>query len=124
MSKSGSDGDISKSAVKIKLLIMVAIADGVWDDREVALLEYLSLKIGVNKAEFDKIRQQPKLEVRELAFGLPSGNAERIDLVADLIKMAFADRKLHDNELEVLIRLGRVLGFQEDEMRTIVEEQT
>ena len=35
-----------KNLVTIKLLVMIAMADGVWDDREVALLETLADKFG------------------------------------------------------------------------------
>lgn len=41
----------------------------------------------------------------------------------NVVKMAYADRELHESELRLLIRLGPVLGFDEDAVRGIVEEE-
>lgn len=118
------DGGVhSENVVKIKMLIMVAMADGHWDDREVTLLENLAERFGIGTEELSEVRKTPGLDVQELSTGLPADNRGRIDMLANLIKMAYADRKLHENELRLLIRLGRVLGFDEDAVRGIVEEE-
>lgn len=118
------DGGVhSENVVKIKMLIMVAMADGHWDDREVTLLENLAERFGIGTEELSEVRKTPDLDVQELSTGLPADNRGRIDMLANLIKMAYADRKLHENELRLLIRLGRVLGFDEDAVRGIVEEE-
>jgi len=119
----GDDGTHSRNVVRIKMLIMVAMADGHWDDREVALLEQLAEKFAIGTEELAEVRKRPDLDVHELSAGLPADNRGRIDMLANLIKMAYADRELHDHELRLLIRLGRVLGFDEDAVRGIVEEE-
>ena len=113
----------TKNLVKIKLLVMVAIADHHWDEREVAMLEALADKTGLDRAELSRVRDKPDFDVKELAAGLPADNAERIQLLADLIMMAYADRKLHENELQLLVKLGRLLGFDEDAVRAIIAEE-
>ncbi len=54
---------------------------------------------------------------------MPQDNAGRINLLGNLIKMAYADRKLHPNELKLLVRIGRVLGFDQEVVRGIVQEE-
>ncbi len=119
----GKDESASRGAVKIKLLIMVAMADGRWDEREVAMLESLADTLGIDRAELSRIRDEPNLDVAELSAGLPGNNTERIGMLADLIKMAYADRKLHESEMKLLIKLGTVLGFDEDTVTAIVEDE-
>lgn len=114
----------SENVVKIKLLIMMAVADGRWDEREVALLENLADRFGLDRAELAKVRGNPDLGVREMASGLPQDNAGRINLMGALIKMAYADRKLHPNERKLLVRLGQVLGFDEEAVGGIIEEES
>lgn len=118
-----NDKRSAANVVKIKFLIMVAMADGHWDEREVELLELLAGKFGIDAAELQRARSKPELDAKELAAGLPSDNAGRIDLLRDLIGMAYADHKLHQNELRLLVRLGQVLGFEEAMVRDIVDDE-
>lgn len=120
---SDQDDKVARSAVTLKLLIRVALADGRWDEREVALLEELADALGINPADLKRFRKSPELEVAELSAGLPVDNAGRISLFADLVKMAYADRVVHESEMQLLIRLGNVLGFDEESVRGIVEEE-
>ncbi len=115
--------ETSRSAVKIKLLIRVALVDGRWDDREVTLLEKLADALGISRDELAEFRKSPELEVAELSAGLPVDNAGRIELFGELVKMAYADRTVHKSEMQLLIKLGNVLGFDEESVRGIVEEE-
>ncbi|MHC5112466.1 MAG: TerB family tellurite resistance protein [Planctomycetota bacterium] len=121
------DGDQAKqggssNVLKIKLLARVALADGKWDPREITFLEFLAAKFGVSRDQLEELKSNPDMTVDELAAGLPTDNAERIDFLADLIRVAHADREVHDRELDLLVRVGRALGFQADEVIAIVEE--
>ena len=109
--------------VRIKFLIMVAMADGHWDDREVEMLELLAGKFGIDPDELRQARSTPRLDVNELTEGLPTDNRGRIELLRDLIGMAYADHKLHQKEMGLLVRLGQVLGFDEEIIREIVNEE-
>jgi len=110
------------NVVKIKLLIMVAAADKFMDERESVLIDSLAVKFGIDGEELNAIRRRPRLELQELTDGLPDNNTERIDLMGDLVRMAFADKRLDDREFDVLVRLGSVLGFDEEIVRDIVDD--
>ncbi|MGB0716884.1 MAG: TerB family tellurite resistance protein, partial [Phycisphaerae bacterium] len=116
------DNQHTTDEVRIKLLVMVAIADGHWDRREVALVERMAARSGMSVAEVEALRDDPTFTMKELSQAIPQDNAGRIAFFADLVRVACADRDVHERELALLVRVGTALGFQADEVETIVED--
>ena len=121
----GRDGSGEASAleVRIKLLVMVAMADGRWDSREASLIERLAERSGMSSEALRAIRDDPSFTMNELSAALPNDNAGRIAFFADLVHMARADRNVHDKVLALLVRVGKALGFQPDEVAAIVTDE-
>ncbi|MCZ6835674.1 MAG: hypothetical protein O7G85_07865 [Planctomycetota bacterium] len=108
--------------LKAKLLLAMAMADGVFDPKELELLADRAVFWGISADDFEHILDNPEITDEE-SNALPEALDERAALLSELILMAFADGELSLEELDVLIKLGGLLGVSEDTVRfTCVKE--
>jgi len=107
---------MSSHTLKAKLLLAMAMADGVFDPKELELLADRAIFWGISAEEFEHILDNPEITDEE-SEGLPEDVGERAALLSELILMAFADGELDESELDVLIKLGALLGVSEETVR-------
>lgn len=107
----------SSPSLKAKLLLAMAMADGVFDPKELELLADRAIFWGISADEFERILDNPEITDEE-SEAMPVDMEERAALLSELILMAFADGELDESELEVLIKLGGFLGVSEAAVRS------
>jgi uncharacterized tellurite resistance protein B-like protein len=107
---------MSTHTLYAKLLLAMAMADGVFDPKELELLADRAIFWGISAEEFEDILDNPEITDAESA-ALPETLEDRAALLSELILMAFADGDLDQTELDVLIKLGGFLGVSEQAVR-------
>lgn len=94
---------------KLRNLVMMAKADGVFDEKEKDLLSVIAMKYGLSINEIQRVLIKPD----SIDFVPIETNREKVEHLYHLVLVMLWDGKVDDNELALCIDLANVvLGFE------------
>lgn len=96
-------------------LYCMALSDTDFDPREAEQLYKIGLEHGLDKNMIDEI-----VVTSGLRPEMPKTLEEKVTYLYDLTRMAWADRKIEEEERQMLIKNTIRLGFKEENKNTIV----
>ncbi len=112
------DGQATKEKrVAVKNAILVMMADGRIDKRELAFLLQVCKRVGVSEKEMKKLLDS----LKDVKFTVPKSNDERIRQLMDMVFMMMVDGEIDNREMAVCLDLGKHLGFPPAMVGTIVK---
>lgn len=88
-------------------MVLIARADGVVTDAEMALLDRISRSIGLSEVESKDIIKNPM----NYPINPPANREERFEQMVNLIQMAQADGKIQDEEVAILEKVAVGIGY-------------
>lgn len=98
-------------------LVSLALADGIIDKKEQALLIKIATQTGMSSGEFEEILENPE----KVKFYPPATKEEAAVQLLDLILMMLADGKVQDSELKFCTEVALKLGFPARKVDYIIE---
>ena len=100
----------------LKVFCAMVRADGVIDAEEVNFLKDISLRYGVESSVMvEIIRNAAGINYVEEA-GKITNRQHALQLVKELCVLANIDEDLHDNELDIIIDVARVMGIEDEKV--------
>ena len=90
-------------------LVQVVKADGKVDEREMVMLNRIGSKFGLTDLEIKELLLADKAS----DYIPPYELAKRFEQVYDIVRIVCADKKIEDNELELVKSLSLKSGFDE-----------
>ncbi len=109
---------------KVKLLVNLLKDDHVPEDRKAALVEPFLRELRLDEVEAHRLQKKvpdTKLfKVDLLVF--QQQPARKIDLMVDLVGLAFFDQKINPNRTIFVKNTGRDLGFSTDELERLLDD--
>lgn len=114
-SRSASSSDDKRRANAVmRVLIAVAKADGVIDDREKAVLRSFASKLGIARDEFRALASEKAvINIGEL----PTAHSERLKFLTDVFVLAVADGTVAPAERAIADRLAEGLGIGKEDVK-------
>jgi uncharacterized tellurite resistance protein B-like protein len=106
-----------KARVMIKILLYLAKADGKVSEHEFTYLVHVSNKLHIDLEEMRELFLAED-ELREI---LPADEQDRMNVLYHLLFIMDADKKISDEEENVLYHFGHKLGFSEWMVRDYIE---
>jgi tellurite resistance protein len=103
---------------KFAWLIKIAVADGKFDDKELAMMVSYARNNGLSQADIDEVRKNTQLYLTHI----PTDVGEKREFFKDLWRMVSADGKLDAAEMKLLGQLGGVLGFTMEDVTKLLAE--
>lgn len=101
-------------------LVMVAKADGVIDEGEMALLKKIAKKIGISEHQFDAILENPE----DYSINPPETKLERNERLYHLVQMILADQDVEFSEVNKVRKYAVALGYPVDKAEDIAIKAT
>ncbi len=112
----------SRQALLLKTLVQMAWADQKLVDAEKALLSRVLSELGATPEEVESLEAAPEaVDLEQLAQTLP-GQAERLEAMRLLLKVAFVDETLTFEEFDLVGRLARVLGIDDEQLEELRQQ--
>ena len=97
-------------------MVLLAHADGVVDQSELAAIAMVMQRDGLTDADFKRCIEDPK----SINYQIPASDRERNLYLADMIMLMLADGDINKNEL-LLCKLTAVsLGFKHDIVDNVI----
>lgn len=95
-----------KNAAHLRNLILLALRDNNFDDREMKLIVKIATRMELSCCEFEEIIQKEdlKLEIPETIY-------ERIEHLNDLVSVMKVDNEIHEEETKFLTQFAKYYGF-------------
>ncbi|MHC1703932.1 MAG: hypothetical protein AB9846_08490 [Tenuifilaceae bacterium] len=93
-------------------LIQVAMADGLIDQSESAMLHRFGRKMGFTDSEIDELIELS----RKHSYNPPYEFQKRFEQAYDIVKMVLADGVIDKNEMRIANSYATKLGFSESEI--------
>ena len=106
-----------------QLLIAAAWIDGRMDPAEARLLEQILGRSGASAESVAAALAGPAPDLGTLLEKIPQGQPRR-EVMAEVLRMCFADDVLELEEFDLIDRVARQLGLSEDELETLRQEVT
>lgn len=113
----GQSASESEKRAAIMNVVLVIVADGRVDPRELAMLEAIRERVGMSREELSNIIKNPQ----SVKFVRPSSETERRAQLVDMVFMMMADEKIEKSELEVVLRFGVALGVNPNQIGIVIE---
>ncbi len=88
-------------------LVYVMLSDGEVDENELAFLDSVRRREGMEEKEFIKMMKNPK----SIKFVQPETEGECSQQMFDVICMMLADGKIEDDEMDMVMRVAMMLGY-------------
>ena len=110
--------DKAKLLAKLKVLVAVAMADGIVDPQERALLQSLCAKLGLSTDDLERLVAERMAVDRK---DLPKSKNENRELLTDVFKMAAADGRVDDAERRMIGKIAAALGLSRDDVKACAE---
>ena len=104
--------------VYFKNIIAVAYADGIFDPLEKEFLIEKAQELDIPIENVDTLME----EVKQLARIIPVEGFPKEEQLADAITTAIVDGEVHNKEIEVCMEIGKVLGFEEKYIISLIEK--
>jgi uncharacterized tellurite resistance protein B-like protein len=102
---------------QIKNLIEMACADGRYSEEENDLLISIASRNGISITRINEIRtSQTKIPI-----GVPKTEADKFGQIYDLVRMMFADRNIHPEEVRVSELFASHFGYPKTAIKGMVE---
>ncbi len=101
-------GERKQDRSHFRNMVLIAKADGVISDEEVALLHKMGQKISLSSAQVDEIIENPE----KLSINPPSDRAERFEQMIELINMVNIDGRIDVTEMNVLEKVAVGIGYK------------
>lgn len=106
-------------AVRVRNLMVMALADGSLGEREVNYLTDRCVELGLGE---DELRDAVRFALEDGAsISLPSGRAEAESLLADLLQMMAADGSLSESEKRLFAVCAAKLGLSLTEIDALID---
>jgi uncharacterized tellurite resistance protein B-like protein len=111
-------GDARES---FRILVAVAFADGVLAPEELALLDRIRARFGIEAAEATRVIDSIKADRRALdKLDLSKHSKSGGELFEEMVKIAAADGVIHPSERALLERARRVLGVDSKRLASLL----
>jgi tellurite resistance protein len=104
-----------KTAVRNAIAVMAS--DESVDARELAMLEQICNRVGLERAELDKLLENPSA----VRFTVPDTREERVRQLLDLVFMMMADGEVEARELALCTDLAERMGFAKRVVPALLE---
>lgn len=112
----------ARQALLLKTLVQMAWADQKLVDAEKALLSRVLGELGATPEEIVSLESAPEaVNLEQLAQTLP-GQAERLEAMRLLLKVAFVDDTLTFEEFDLVGRLAQALGIDEEQLEALRQQ--
>ncbi len=104
----------------LKNLVIMAAADGVLDEQEIALLVDRCSSLGLAEEDLEKAIDFALNRGAKLRF--PVDRAEQNQMLADLIRMMAADGKLTEVEKRLFALAAAKMGIEKAELDALIDQ--
>lgn len=104
---------------RIRHLLAMAAADSRMNEAELGFLSEKAFELGVSEEEFETALQSAVKGDIQLA--IPSGAAERRQLLKDLLMMMAADGKLQDREKELFGQIAAAMELTTEDLHQVID---
>ena len=98
----------------LQMLVKVAKADGIIDEKEYRFIQELGLKFDKTPAEIDAL-----LNIDVESIAMPSGQ-DKLRLIFDLICIMMVDKEIDNNELDICTNMAMKSGFEPELVKDII----
>jgi uncharacterized tellurite resistance protein B-like protein len=98
-------------------LYSMALADTVFDEKEIATIYRIASEKGIPQSEIDAIILNPA----KVTFEIPESLNEKIECLYDYARLILADGIIEDIEIKTLEKFCSKFNFQEENVPTIVQ---
>ena len=98
-------------------LYQMAFTDDDFDKLELKMLYHFATERGVSEEQLQDVLLNPSFEKTEI----PDSLDQKIDYLNDLAKMIWADKEVHQNERDLMIKYCRIFGFLEENLEGLVD---
>ncbi len=100
----------------LKIFCKLIKADGAIDSEEVSFLKMIAARYGIGNTQMVEIIKNADaidcmFEARQI-----NGRQHALELIKEMCVIANIDEDLHDNELDIIIDVARVLGVEDDKV--------
>ncbi len=103
----------------LKNLVIMAAADGSLSEREIALLVDRCAELGMGELELEKAVSFALSE--HAALKLPTVHSEKIEMLADLMRVMAADGQLSEMEKRLFAIAAAKMNIDRDEIEKLVD---
>ncbi len=100
-------GERKQDRSHFRNMVLIAKADGVISEEEVALLQKMGRKISLSDAQVNEIVENPE----KLSINPPVSRVERFEQMVELVQMVQIDGKVDDKEMDILSRVAVGIGY-------------
>jgi len=114
------DQTSAEKKVAVKNAVLVMMADGKIDEKELAFLGRVCARVGVSPSELKDLLES----ISQIRFTVPETEKERVCQLMDMVFMMLVDGHIDAREMELCLELGRRLGFPASMISTIVKAVT
>ena len=114
--------DWEKKKSHLKDLIMLAAVDGLFDEKEQAIVLEIGQKMGLTERLINSIYNESVLNPDEIEPDSPMTEEEKLDHLTDLCRVILADGKIDDWESVLIFPMAVKMGFEaRDVVRKLAE---
>ena len=100
-------GERAQDKGHFRNMVLIARADGVITDSEMAMLNRIASGIGLTEVEKKDIIKNPL----DYPINPPSNKEERFEQIVNLIQMAQADGKVQEEEMDIIEKVAVGIGY-------------
>ncbi|MFK8112044.1 MAG: TerB family tellurite resistance protein [Rubripirellula sp.] len=115
-----SQEDLSKRRTQLRNLVVMALADGSLGEREVNLVADRCAELGLDEYDLQKAVEFGLGD--DAALELPLDQADRQDLMTDLIRMMAADGKLEEGEKRLFALAAAKMSISTEEVESLIDK--
>ncbi len=101
----------------LKNLIEIALADGAFDESEMALVKEIAIKLELTENDIEEIRKNPE----SVKFTPPSSEKLKIEQLNELVKLMIVDTKIDEEEVKVCKNLAIKLNLAPNIIDDLIE---
>ncbi|MGB3591745.1 MAG: TerB family tellurite resistance protein [Nonlabens sp.] len=116
-SKLFQSGASTRNQSHFAILVTTALSDGPLKEAELQILRRLKTKLNISDSSYDKIIENPAL----YPLTPPNNSEERLQLLHDLFKIAFADHELDPAEHKLLKMYATAIGYNDEDAGYLVK---
>jgi uncharacterized tellurite resistance protein B-like protein len=102
-------GERKQDRSHFRNMVLIAKADGVISENEIALLHKMGQKISLSEEQVEEIIK----DRNKYAIVPPYSRADRYEQIIELIQMMQIDGQVDENEMHVLERVAVGIGFKD-----------
>ena len=118
MLERGINWSREKKLEHLSNLVKLALADKVIGHREQVFLDSYAKDLGISKEEYYDVLLNPD----KYQFNIGINENERIERLYYLVKLAFSDSQILNDEIILLEKIAQTLNFPKDKIEKLIKK--